>query len=158
MKIHDIIDGRIIDSTKMHEILKAIDRHGDDNEDLKMEISFIVNDGHMCEYSAKAKIHEMEAVAYLGKDGRKLDAKSMEEYLSMIGVTPESSLSMVSKSHEEAKAKARGIGFSAPVLSANMWDCYWCLAMVLSDYWYTVCGDLETASMIAYEYLSDPDR
>lgn len=60
---------------------------------------------------------------------------------------------------ERAKAKAREKGFSAPpVDKANKWDCYWCMAMILADYWYTVCGDLDTASMMAYEYLSDPDR
>ena len=30
--------------------------------------------------------------------------------------------------------------------------------MMLSDYWITVEGDVDKASQMAYEYLSDPDR
>ena len=44
------------------------------------------------------------------------------------------------------------------VLDSNMWDCWWCVAMMLSDYWITVAGDPDMAYQMAYEYLSDPDR
>lgn len=40
----------------------------------------------------------------------------------------------------------------------TMWDCYWCVAMIFSDYWITVGEDDEKAFTMAYEYLSDPDR
>ena len=62
------------------------------------------------------------------------------------------------ETYEEARNMASELGITAPKPNANMWDCWWCIAMMLSDYWITVEGDVDKASQMAYEYLSDPDR
>lgn len=141
------------------QLSEAMEELAGDNHELKMKIAMIFHDGHLCRYTAEHKIKEMEPVAYIGADGHVINGiKGMMEYLSMMGITPESAHRHVKSAYEKARMKAREKGFSAPELDVNEWDCYWCIAMVLADYWYTVCGSLETASMIAYEYLSDPDR
>ena len=60
--------------------------------------------------------------------------------------------------YEEAKPLASSKGFQAPRLEANEWDCLWCIAMMVADYWVTHNGDLKVAAMLAYQYLSDPDK
>ena len=60
--------------------------------------------------------------------------------------------------YETSKEVSAKYGMSAPRLDSNMWDCWWCVAMMLSDYWITVAGDPDMAYQMAYEYLSDPDR
>lgn len=141
------------------QISDAMEEYAGDNHELKMKLAMILHDGHLCRYTAEHKIGEMEAVAYIGSDGHILrDAKSMHDYLAMMGLTPESAHRHVKAAYDKARAKAREKGFSAPELDVNEWDCYWCIAMIFADYWYTVCGNLDVASMLAYEYLSDPDR
>lgn len=158
MEAREIARGKTIDSAMALRILDAIGEYAGDNEELLLGVADIVNNGHMCEFSAWHRIKRMEAVAYIGKEGKRIEASSMEDYLSEMGVTADSSHRLVLSAYERAKASARELGFTAPDLDANRYDCLWAVAMVLSDYWHTVCGDLEKASMIAYEYLSDPDR
>lgn len=101
----------------------------------------------------------MKAVAFIGADGSRMsNVSTMHEYLDAMGLSPEMAHKHVSAAHEKASSKAREKGFSAPSLDVNMWDCYWAMAMMMADYWYTVCGNAETAAMLAYQYLSDPDR
>lgn len=158
MEAREIARGKTIDSAMALRILDAIGEYAGDNEELLLGVADIVNGGHMCEFSAWHRIRRMEAVAYIGKEGKRIEASSMEDYLSEMGVTADSSHRLVLSAYERAKASARELGFTAPDLDANRYDCLWAVAMVLSDYWHTVCGDLEKAAMIAYEYLSDPDR
>ena len=65
---------------------------------------------------------------------------------------------MVNETYEEARNMASELGITAPKPNANMWDFWWCIAMMLSYYWITVEGDVDKAYQMAYEYLSDPDR
>ena len=76
----------------------------------------------------------------------------------MLGITPSKAYEMVYVHYETAKEVSAKYGISAPRLDSNMWDCWWCVAMMLSDYWITVAGDPDMAYQMAYEYLSDPDR
>ncbi len=158
MDARDIAKGKAIDNAMALRILDAIGERAGDNEGLLLEVADIVNNGHMCEFSAWRRIGRMRAVAYIGKDGKRIEADGMEDYLSGMGISADSANRLVLSAYERAKASARELGFSAPELDANRYDCLWAVAMVLSDYWHTVCGNLEKAAMIAYEYLSDPDR
>ena len=144
-------------SDKVSEIME---RYAGDNEHMKYELAVALHDGHLCEHTAHYRIKHMEAVAYIGTDGNIMHGvNSMHEYLTELGITPEIAHKHISAAYEKARAKAREKGFSAPQMgNVNAWDCYWCIAMILSDYWYTVCGNVEDAAMMAYEYLSDPDR
>ena len=76
----------------------------------------------------------------------------------MLGITPSKAYEMVYAHYETSKEVSAKYGMSAPRLDSNMWDCWWCVAMMLSDYWITVAGDPDMAYQMAYEYLSDPDR
>ena len=121
----------------------------------KLAIHRFMHDGHEDEWSANYLISKMMPVAWLGVDGEPSD---MHEYLTMLGVTPKSAKAMVQCAYDKARLKGGEINVPAPKLDANEWDCYWALAMMIADYWITHWGDLEVASMLAYQYLSDPDR
>jgi len=156
-KAREIVGGRALDALQAKRLVGAIDELACDNELLLMELSRIANDGHLCEWSANRKISMMEPVACVDSEGRRTNA-SMAEWLASLGLTPGLAKSMVGKAHEKACETAKGMGFSAPSAAFNEWDAYWCMAMCLSDYWMTVGNDLQKAAMMAYEYLSDPDR
>lgn len=124
-------------------------------EEGRIKIHYLLNDGHDDEYSANAKISHMRPVAWIGATST---PKDMHEYISILGLTPALAKQMVYEALDTARSKASSIGASAPSLKANEWDCYWCMAMMIADYWVTHWGDLDVAAMLAYQYLSDPDR
>jgi len=159
MTYRELFKGKKMTDEVSDRISEIMEAHAGGNEDMKHEIAMALHDGHMCEFSAMHKIRKMVPVAYIGTDGQRMHGvSSMHEYLSALGITPESAHRHVMLAHEKAASKAREKGFSAPPIDANAWDAYWCMAMMLADYWYTICGNLEDAAMMAYEYLSDPDR
>lgn len=160
MTYRELFRGKPMPEEVSEKISEIMERHVGDNERMKYEIAMALHNGHLCEHTAKYRIHQMQPVAYIGPDGHMMHGiASMPEYLAAMGITPEIAHRHVMAAYERAKAKAREWGFSAPPMhEANQWDCYWCMAMVLADYWYTLCGSLEDAAMMAYEYLSDPDR
>lgn len=121
----------------------------------KLEIHRYMNDGHEDEWSANYLISKMLPVAWLGVDEEPSD---MKEYLAMLGITPKTAKAMVEKAYNISREEGGRRNINAPKLDANEWDCYWCIAMMLADYWMTHMGDVEVASMLAYQYLSDPDR
>ena len=84
----------------------------------------------------------------------------MHDYMVAMNLTPHNSKEMVEKAQDIAREKAVALSISAPKLPSemNMWDAYYTMAMVLSDYWYTINGDMDKASMMAYEILSDVDK
>lgn len=138
---------------KMKKMMKVVEEQMPDEG--RLCIHMLLNEGHHDEWSAKYKISKMYPVAWLGVD---TTPTCMEEYLSLLGITPSRAKEMVYRAYEKARAKGNEIGITAPKLDANEWDCYWCLAMCISDYWITHWADLDVAAMIAYQYLSDPDR
>lgn len=160
MTYKELFKGKTMTDEISERISEIMERHAGEDEHMKYEIAIALHNGHLCEHTAKYRIHEMQAVAYIGHDGTVMHGiNSMHEYLSAMGITPESAHKHITAAYEKARTKAREKGFTAPQLgNVNMWDCYWCIAMILSDYWYTVCGNVEDAAMMAYEYLSDPDR
>lgn len=118
-------------------------------------------DGHLCELTAMKKVEAMEPVA-LFKDGlyHPHTQFPMVEYMNEIGVSPQKAYELVQNSYENARKEGGEIGITAPQIptKTNMWDCYYTLSMVFSDYWITVGGDIDKASMLAYEIISDPDK
>ena len=138
---------------KMQKMMQIVEEQMPDEG--RLCIHMILNDGHHDEWSANYKISKMVPVAWLGVEK---DPSCMSEYLTMLGITPMVAKDMVYNSYEIAKTTASKHDFSAPKLNANEWDCYWCIAMCIADYWATHMGDIEVASMLAYQYLSDPDR
>nr|DAT34176.1 MAG TPA: hypothetical protein [Caudoviricetes sp.] len=149
-----------VSDDKMQKIMDCIEER--DMHDLNMEVLEILMDGHLCEKTAMHKVKEMEPVA-LFRDGR-IWASPEEHpvcaYMEEMGITHSKAHEHVLKAYERAKDRARELGISAPTLPDGLtsWDCWWCLAMVFSDYWITAAGDIDKASAMAYEYLSDPDR
>lgn len=159
MKYKDLFKDKDMSGRTGEMISEAMDELAEDNVELKMKLAWILHKGHMCEYTATHKIKAMIPVACIGPDGNRMDGvKNMHDYLAAMGITPEIAHKHIKAAHERASMRAREKGFSAPSLDVNEWDCYWCIAMVMSDYWYTIGGNVEIASMLAYEYLSDPDR
>ena len=124
-------------------------------EDGRVCIHMLLNDGHHDEYTAHCKIRKMVPVTYLGITP---EPHYMMEMVEALGLTPMKAREMVYAAYEEAKPLASSKGFQAPRLEANEWDCLWCIAMMVADYWVTHNGDLKVAAMLAYQYLSDPDK
>lgn len=148
------------DDSKLLEILSVIDESDDDLT--KMLVAETILDGHLCEMTATCKIKAMRPVVLL-YNGERFSAHTkfpLIDYLEAKGITPGIAFDKVKKAYENARSKANDLGISTPTLSdkTTMWDCYWCIAMIFSDYWITVGEDVEKASAMAYEYLSDPDK
>lgn len=159
MHYREIFKDKNMSGDISEKISDALEEFDGDNHELKMRLLYILNKGHMCEYSAKHRIMHMIPVAYIGADGNKMDGiKNMHEYMLAMGLSPDIAMRHVKAAYEKASAKAREKGFSAPIMDANEWDAFWAMAMMMADYWYTICGNAETAAMLAYQYLSDPDR
>lgn len=141
---------------KLHEVLDLI------YDDLTINlVAESLMDGHLCELTAMNKVKAMEPVA-LFKDGlyHPRTQFPMVEYMEEIGISPAKALDMVQKAYENARKIASNGGINAPILpdKTNKWDCYYTIAMVFSDYWLTVRGDIEKAVIMAYEIISDPDK
>lgn len=149
-----------IDQNKSLELLAMLDK---ENEELKLRIAELLMNGHLCEMTAMAKVEKMRAPVLMSAPNEKWttdDRYQMCTYMSAMGLMPERCKEMVDKAYLRAKELASKLGVSAPHLSEdiNMWDCWYNMAMVLSDHWYTINGDMEKASMMAYEILSDVDK
>ena len=140
-------------SEKMKRLMEVVEEYTCTEGRLK--VHYILNDGHEDEWTANEKISCMRPVAWLGAE---TTPSNMGEYLSMLGLTPTVAKDMVYKAYDRAKSRASELSISAPKLTANCWDCYWCMAMCIADYWMTHWGSLDVASELAYQYLSDPDR
>ena len=138
---------------KLNAIMKIAEEHVDNDVLLRMKMT--INCHHHDEWTAKYCISKMVPVCYVGAVTK---PKSMMEWLDMLGVTPHKAYEMVYAHYDDAVDVSSKYGISAPRLESNMWDCWWCVAMMLSDYWITVSGDPDMAYQMAYEYLSDPDR
>lgn len=138
---------------ELDEIMPLIDKYT--SCEGKLAIHHKLNGGHEDEWTSNHRISKMTPVVWLGADTIPHD---MHEYLTILGVTPKKAMDMVYSVYDEAKGKASSYGISAPKLNANEWDCYWCISMMMADYWLTHKGDLEIAAELAYQYLSDPDR
>ena len=138
---------------KMNKLMGLVEEYM--CEEGRLKIHHVLNDGHEDEWSANELISRMRPVAWIGSTQIPAD---MHEYLAMLGVTPTVAKDMVYRAYEKAKPRAAELGVSAPKLTANCWDCYWCMAMCISDYWLTHWGELDIAAELAYQYLSDPDR
>lgn len=141
---------------KLHEVLDLI------CDDLTVNlVAETLMDGHLCELTAMNKVKAMEPVA-LYKDGL-YHAKTqfpLVEYMDNIGINPQKAYELVVKAYENARKKASNIGINAPLIptKTNKWDCYYTIAMIFSDYWITVEGDIDKAATMAYEMISDPDK
>ncbi len=141
---------------KLHEVLDLI------CDDLTINlVAESLMDGHLCELTAMNKVKAMEPVA-LFKDGlyHPKTQFPMVEYMEEIGISPAKALELVHKAYENARKTASAIGINAPLIpdKTNKWDCYYTLSMVFSDYWMTVNGEIDKASCMAYEIISDPDK
>ena len=138
---------------KMQKMMEVVEKHTD--EEGRVCVHKLLNDGHHDEYTATTMVHNMKPVAWIGTDKK---PSGMEEYLSILGITPMFASDMVHGAYDKARKKGAEKGIDAPKLEANEWDCYLALAMCIADYWVTHWGDLDVASMLAYQYLSDPDK
>ena len=142
---------------KLQEVLSLIE------DDLTMHlVAECLMDGHLCELTCMGKVRTMEPVA-LFKDGSLYHTRTdvpMEEYMEEIDISPDKAMRLVENAYESARKSASSLGVSAPSIpnKTNKWDCYYTLAMIFSDYWLTIGDDIEKASMLAYEIISDPDR
>lgn len=138
---------------KLQKIIGIMDEYA--CEEGRLLAHQIMAEGHEDEFTAYTKVSRMTPVAYIGVNQT---PSSFMEYLAILGVTPQLAYTIIHEAYDRAKQIAEGKGFVAPGLDANVWDCYWCLCMMIADYWVTHDGDLDTAAMLAYQYLSDPDR
>ena len=158
MKLKDIKTD--ISKEKFSKILECIDECGD--EMLRMDISEIMLDGHLSEESAMHKIKKMEPVVLMA-DGKRWTSHTdypMCDYLDAIGITHTKAHEHVLRAYEKARQHGSEIGVNAPPLPDKLtaWDCLWCMAMIFADYWVSTEFNPDKVAMMAYEYLSDPDK
>ena len=158
MKLTEFVDK--VDRTKAMELLEYLEETDDE---MRLGIAELLMDGHLCELTATAKVEKMKAPVLMSAPDKVWttdDKYQMCTYMSAVGLTPKYCKELVEKAHERAVEFASKLGVSAPHLphDMNMWDAYYNMAMVLSDYWYSINGDMNKAAMMAYEVISDIDR
>ena len=129
------------------------------SEEERNEVMIRLMDGHLCRETAMHKVENMKPVILIGPDGSPWTAGNVNDYLATLGMTPEKIVADIKMAESVARQKASELGISLKSIdTCTMWDMYWCFAMMVSDYWYSVNGSMDEAAMLAYEYLSDPDR
>jgi hypothetical protein len=124
-----------------------------------LNLAGTITGGHFNEEAARIVIGRMIPTELVGPEG-KMFSGTMWEYLSMLGVTPESALRAVSEAHERLCELARVNGLlPLPPLPTDItdWDCLVLIARALSDYWSISLGDLRIASEVAVSDLIDRD-
>lgn len=153
MTFREILKDKKMDDHSVEHFIDAMDDYLEDHEDFKMAVSLIVNDGHLCEYSAKHKILELHPVVLLDGEGTPLSVKDMCEYLTLRGITPDISHKAVSSAYDELRIMAREKGASLAELKANKWDAFYAMAKVFACHWFSVKGDMSKAAALACEHL-----
>ena len=158
MKLTEFADK--LDQRKSIELLEYLEESDDE---LRLGIAELLMDGHLCELTATKRVERMKAPVLMEAPDKVWNTSSehpMLEYMGEMGLIPERCKEMIDKAYERAKEHASRLGVSAPRIpnDMNKWDAYYTMAMVLSDYWMTISGDLDKASMLAYEIVSDIDK
>lgn len=154
MNYREIFKDKRMNDLQGAMLIDALEEWADDNDDLKVAIAIAAHEGHLCEYTAMHKIRHLKAPVYIDRDHKKVEAMSMCEYMSKMGITPEISHRLMQDAFEKIKIKAREYGDMMIIPSFNMWDAHYEIAKALSIHWYTICGDLDIAASIAAEHVS----
>lgn len=102
------------------------------------------------------------------KNGQSTDFLRTKTDRTHIYRTPHTIISMlckkilykISKSDILFLGEINTLSFEAPAIpqDTTIWDAYYAMAMVISDYWFSINGDMDKAAMMAYEVVSDIDR
>lgn len=153
MKYREILKDKKMSDKSVERFIEALDEYLEDNEEFKFEVAMIVNEDHLCEYSAKYKIRKLVPHVLMDSEGVIVNVKDMCEYLTMRGITPEISHRAVCSAYDEMRISAREKGITLPELKVNMWDTYFAMARAFAIHWCTIQGNMEKASKIACEHL-----
>ena len=149
----------IFDKSKMENLIAIIDETGSD--DMKLCTLEMLMDGHLCRETAELKVSKMKPTnLYINDKLWHSDGKEpMLSFMSMAGLTAQVCYEMVIKASDAARLKAKETGAEYYPIpdKTNIWDCYYIMAMMNSDYWLSH-GDQQKLAELAYQYLSDPDR
>lgn len=135
----------------MSDFLENLDeRHTPIIEEQMIIHSGIFNKNHFDEDSSRYIISRMKPA---------IGNHSTMELLESKGITPSRAKEMIQDAYQEAFKCGIQKGFQAPKISSeyNPYDYYVTMAMCLSDYWFSGIEDDMKYSMIAYEWMSDPD-
>ena len=119
-------------------------------KDLMVEQLGLFNDWHFNKDISKHIIEKM--VPAVGNE-------SICNVLKMNGIDCYRAKDMVHEAYALAVNKASDHGWKAPKIPEkyNEWDYYTVFAMIISDHWMTIDGDMGKAAILAYEFMSDPD-
>lgn len=149
--LKELFKDRDKDVQKLIDLIEEID-----DEEISIKACDRLLNNHLCEMSAKKKVKEMQPVVLRDEHGNVIHC-SLVEYMERMNINSENAQTLIQK--EYARANNLGI-VSAPRIpeGTTKWDCYWCIAMMFSDYWITVGNSKERAIELAYQFLSDPDR
>lgn len=153
MKYREILKDKRMDEQTVEKFIDALDDYLEDKEDFKLAVALLINDDHLCEYSAKYKMRKLCPKVLMDEEGIIISVKDMCEYMTIRGITPEISHRVISSAYDEMKILAREKGVSLPELKVNMWDTYYELAKVFVVHWYSVQGCMNKAAIIACEHL-----
>lgn len=148
-----------ISKDKMKRILCLMDKSED--EMMRLDAMEIIMDGHLCRETAEKRIAAMKPTNLFFNDKVwHTDSKTpMLAYMESAGLTAQVCYEMVAKAAEEARGKAKEVNaeFYPIPDKTTIWDCYYAMAMVNSDFW--LCyGNQKKLAELAYMHLSDPDR
>ena len=158
MKLTEFADK--LDQRKSIELLEYLEESDDE---LRLGIAELLMDGHLCELTATKRVERMKAPVLMeAPDARWATDEEypMLDYMKAMNLSEKVCYNKIEEAYQKANSKAMALSFSAPPIpqSVNVWDAFYTMAMVISDYWYSINGDLDKASMMAYEVVSDIDK
>lgn len=158
MKLTEFVDK--MDRTKAMELLEYLEETDDE---LRLKVAELLMDGHLCELTATRRIESMKAPVLMSAPDTRWATEEeypMLDYMKAMNLSATDCYQKVENAYAKAREKANTLSFEAPAIpqDTTIWDAYYAMAMVISDYWFSINGDMDKAAMMAYEVVSDIDR
>lgn len=158
MKLTEFVDK--MDRTKAMELLEYLEETDDE---LRLKVAELLMDGHLCELTATRRIERMKAPVLMSAPDMRWATEEeypMLDYMKAMNLSARDCYNKIEEAYTRAQGKASALSVTAPPIpeAVNIWDAFYAMAMVISDYWMTINGDMDRASMMAYEVVSDIDR
>lgn len=154
---------------KFKTLLEQIEKDCTDKEKLIMKWECVILDHAKELKDSNPKLyHELKDDFYISAYGehfnKEMAEKAIEEMVYSVpdykfNYTPEQIESYIAQSCQQATQIMSKYGKTANTIpeEINKWDKYYTYSMICSDYPLSHNGDNGKISMLAYEFLSDPD-
>lgn len=126
-------------------------------DDFLVRLSGVLEGGHFSLATAEWAMERMQPTLLIHNGERYRG--TLLGFMADKGLNAAMCRRMVDEAYRKAYDEGLKYGYSAPPIRdcINEYDAYAAFAMVLADYWMDVCGDMDEAAMLTYQWLSDPD-